>query len=225
MDVAPGMLVVWSDVGCPWAHLAVFRLHRARARAGLEDRVHFDHRAFPLEIVNEQPTPRRVLEAEIPVIGGHDPDAGWQVWQGDDGSWPVTMLPALEAVQAAKDQGIAASEALDLALRRAFYAESRCISLRHVILDVARGCDGVDADQIAAALDDGRARAAVMEQFHEARSADEVTGSPHVFLPDGGEVHNPGIQQRWEGPHGEGFPVIEADDPDVFDHLVKRAAD
>jgi hypothetical protein len=81
----------------------VYRLHRTRALLGLEDRVAFDLRAFPLELINEQATPKRILDAEIPVVGGLEPDAGWQVWQRHPSEWPVTTLPALEAVEAAKE--------------------------------------------------------------------------------------------------------------------------
>ncbi len=222
VDVAPGTIVVFSDVGCPWAHLAVYRLLAARHRLGLDDEVVLDHRAFPLEVFNRRPTPRPVVSAELPVVGGLDPEAGWQVWQGDLATWPVTTLLALEAVQAAKEQGLAASERLDRALRVAFFGESRCISMRHVVLEVAEGC-GVDADALRAALDEGRARRTVFEQC-QAATDDEVKGSPHVFLPDGTDVHNPGIEMEWVGEHGTGFPVIGKDDPRVYDELVTRAA-
>src|SRR5437868_3729976 len=134
MNVAPGTIVVWSDIACPWATLAVHRLHQARARLGLDDRTVLDHRAFPLELVNSRCTPRRVLAAEVPVAGALAPEFGWKVWQGPESEWPVTTLLALEAVQAAKEQSLWASEALDVALRRAFFADSRCISMRHVVL-------------------------------------------------------------------------------------------
>ncbi|MCA1690698.1 MAG: DsbA family protein, partial [Actinobacteria bacterium] len=35
-SIAAGTIVVYSDIGCPWAHLAVYRLHAARRRLGLE---------------------------------------------------------------------------------------------------------------------------------------------------------------------------------------------
>lgn len=222
VDVAPGTIVVFSDVGCPWAHLAVHRLLVARHRLGLDDEVVLDHRAFPLEVFNRRPTPRLVLSAEVPVVGGLDPDAGWQVWQGDLATWPVTTLLALEAVQAAKEQGLAASERLDRALRVAFFGQSRCISMRHVVLDVADAC-GVDAEALREALDEGRARRTVFEQCQSAEDGD-VKGSPHVFLPDGSDAHNPGIEMEWVGEHGAGFPVIGKDDPRVYDDLVTRAA-
>ncbi len=223
MDVAPGTIVVWGDIACPWSHLAVHRLFDARERLGLGDDVRFDMRPFPLEIFNEQPTPKRILDAEIPVAGALDPGAGWQMWQADPWTWPVTTLPALEAVQAAKEQGLRAGEQLGRALRRALFAESRCVSMRHVILDVARGCEAVDADALADALDGGRARRALIDQTAEARNG-PVKGSPHLFCPDGTDAHNPGIEMHWEGEHGTGFPVVDHDAPSVYDDLLKRAA-
>jgi predicted DsbA family dithiol-disulfide isomerase len=219
----PGTIVLWSDIACPWATVAAHRLRSERSRLGLDDRVVLDHRAFPLELVNGRCTPRRILGAEVPVAGALTPDFGWQVWRAPESEWPVTTLPALEAVQAAKAQGLAASDALDYALRRAFFAESRCISMRHVVLDVAASVDGLDADELAAALDDGRARHDVVEQWHEAEDG-PVKGSPHLFLPDGSDVANPGITLHWEGEHGSGFPVVDSDEPSIYETLLRRAA-
>jgi predicted DsbA family dithiol-disulfide isomerase len=223
-DVAPGTIVVYADIGCPWAHVAVHRLLATRADMGLDGEVVLDHRAFALELANAQPTQKRILDAEVPVLGALDPAAGWQMWQGDDWAWPVTTLPAMEAVEAAKEQGLPASEQLDRALRVAFFGASRCISLRAVILDVASGCPRVDVDLLAAALDDGRARKAVMEQHRLGEASEEVRGSPHLFLPDGTDCHNPGISLRWEGRPGQGFPVVLGDDPSVYGDLLVRAA-
>ncbi len=223
IGVRPCTIVVYSDIGCPWASVAVERLFAARARLGLVDTVGFDHHAFPLELINGRPTPKRILDAEIPVAGALVPDACWQVWQSRSSEWPVTMLPALEAVQAAKSQSLAASAALDLGLRRAFYAESRCISLLPVILEVAEATAEVDAGALAEALDDGRARRAVIDDFQRS-STDEVQGSPHLFLADGSDAHNPGVTHHWQGRKGRGFPVVDADDPSVYDDLLRRAA-
>ncbi len=222
-DPPPGTIVVWSDLACPWSHVAVARLHRVRDELGLRDQVRFDHHAFPLELVNERPTPKPVLEAEISALADLEPEAGWQPWQGDDWTYPVTTLPALEAVQAAKEQSPEASEALDLALRRALFGESRCISLRSVILAVAAENDGVDADALAEALDEGRARRAVMDDFAEAKG-DTVQGSPHLFLPGGKDVHNPGIEMHWEGEKEEGALVVEWDRPEVYADLLREAS-
>ena len=225
VDVAPGTIVVFADVGCPWAHVAVRRLWAARERAGLADgSLRFDLRAFPLEVVNERPTPyRTVAELEVPVLCEVEPAAGWERWSADLTTWPVTTLPAMEAVEAAKEQGLEASEHLDVELRRAFFGASRCISVRSVILDVAAGCGRVDADALAEALDDGRARRPLLDGYWTVASA--VQGSPHLFLPDGSDVHNPGIEMHWEGESGSKRLVIDRDEgAAVYDELVRRAA-
>ena len=222
VDCAPGTLVVFADLGCPWAHVAVHRLWVAREKAGLEDRLRFDVRGFPLELVNERPTPFKGLQLEIPPLTELEPDAGWEPWSAEPTTWPVTTLPAMEAVEAAKEQGLEASEHLDRELRRAFFGASRCISLRSVILDVAAGCGRVDADALADALDDGRARRAMLDAHWSTN--DVVSGSPHVFLPDGTDAHNPGIEFHWEGEGGSKRLVVDADDRSVHDDLVQRAA-
>jgi predicted DsbA family dithiol-disulfide isomerase len=129
----------------------------------------------------------------------------------------------LEAVQAAKAQGLDASERLDLALRQAFWRDSRCISLRHEVLAAAES-GGVDVAALADALDSGTARQAVIDDWRSVKD-EGVQGSPHVFLPDGSDVANPGIEQHWEGPKPGGKPVVDSDDVGVIDDLLRRAAE
>src|SRR5687768_18570886 len=100
MQVTRGTIAVWSDLGCPWSHAVVWRLHDARTRLGLNGRVAFDHHAFPLELFNNEPTPRPLREAEARVAAALAPRAGWQPWSAPGHAWPVTMLPPMEAVQA-----------------------------------------------------------------------------------------------------------------------------
>ena len=222
-DVSPGTLVVYGDIACPWSHLCVHGLRRARHRLGLDGQVDLDLRSFPLELFNGRGTPKRLLDAEIPVVGALDPSAGWQMWQRPDFEYPVTTLPALEAVQAAKAVSLRASEDLGWALRYAFFAQSRNVSLMSVILDVAGTCNSVDVDVLGDALDHGRARVMVIEQRDTAERIG-VKGSPHVYLPDGTDVANPGIDKHWEGEEGEGFPVIDCYDPSIYDDLIRRSA-
>jgi predicted DsbA family dithiol-disulfide isomerase len=219
---APGMVVVFSDIWCAFAHVAVYRLHQARLRLGLDNQVSFDHRAFPMELLNGNPGSRPGSDSEVPSVGNREPDAGWQLWQDKDWLYPSSSLPALEAVQAAKAQSIQASEALDLGLRRAFWAESRCITNRTVIVDVAARTPGVEAGLIADALEAGSARAAVAEQTRVSNGRDVVC-SPHVFLPDGTDYPNPGMDVEWEGDWGVGYPRILRDDPSIYDEMLKRS--
>ncbi|MGY4653857.1 DsbA family oxidoreductase [Mycobacterium sp. URHB0021] len=222
MAVRPGTVVVFADVVCGWATVALHRFYQARERLGLTDAVRVDHQLFLLEDVNRFPIPKRFLDSEIPVVGRLAPDFGWKPWQGDASTWPITSLLANEAVHAAKRQSASAAEELDMALRHAFFTESRPISLLHEIVDVAGGCESVDADALRRDLDDGTARAEMMRGYR--RHADDVQGSPHFFLADGFDVHNPGIELHWEGDPGAGFPVVDQDDPSVVDKLVERAA-
>ncbi|MGH3764573.1 MAG: DsbA family oxidoreductase [Pseudonocardiaceae bacterium] len=216
-------IVIYSDLWCSFAHLAVHRLHTSRHKLGLDAVVSFDHRAFPLELLNGASSPRPGTDSEVAAIGRLDPAAGWRLWQAPDWAYPSTSLPALEAVQAAKEQGLTASEALDLGLRRAFWVESRNISLRPVILAVAAGTGIVDADELADALDVGRARRQLMDQYQIARS-DKVACSPHLFLPDGTDHPNPGVTVHYTGDYGIGFPIATTDEPTIYEELLNRAA-
>jgi predicted DsbA family dithiol-disulfide isomerase len=218
-----GVIVVYSDIACPWAHLAVHRLHETRARLGLQERVIFEHRAFPLELVNRRPTPKRVLDGEIPVAAALGPHAGWRTWRRPEYEYPVTTVPALAAVQAAAAQGAHAAEELDRALRIAMFVESRCISVRSVILDVAERCPAVDHERLAQELDGGGAHATVITQWREGQEIG-VRGSPHLFFPDGSDVFNPGVTTATLDVEHEYFVHVERDDPSVYDTLVTAAA-
>jgi predicted DsbA family dithiol-disulfide isomerase len=216
------MVVVFTDVVCGWSTVALHRFYQARERLGLTEVVRVDHQLFLLEDVNEFPIPKRYLDSEIPVVGALAPDFGWKPWQGDASTWPITSLLANEAVHAAKRQSTPAAEDLDMALRHAFFTDSRPIALLHEIVDVAAACDGVDEDALRRDLDEGTARADMMRGYRD--NVDDVQGSPHFFLADGSDVHNPGIELHWEGDPGAGFPVVDSDDPSAFDTLLQRAA-
>jgi predicted DsbA family dithiol-disulfide isomerase len=220
VDVAAGTVVVYTDVVCAWSTVALHRFYAARSRLGLDDELRADLRLFLLEDVNQFAIPQRMLDAEIPVVGQLEPDLGMTPWQGERSAWPVTSLPANEAVHAAAAQSPRAAEQLDMALRLAFFRDSRCISMLHEVVDVARSCDLVDAGAIATALDDGRARAAMMADYRAHR--DDVQGSPHFFLPDGSDLHSPGTELHWQ--EDAGYPVVDSDDPSALDDLVRRAA-
>ncbi|MER6527317.1 DsbA family protein [Streptomyces sp. NPDC001508] len=215
------VITVWSDIGCPWATLALHTLHAAAHRRGRE--ISIDHRAFPLELFNRQPTPKDILDSEIVMIAAHRPELGWRLWSGRESHYPVTTLPALEAVQAAKAPevgGLRAGDELDTALRRAFYADSRCISLHSVILDIAEQCEHLDVDALADALAAGRGRAEVFQQWRTAQGP-QIQGSPHLFAPGGYAAHNPGASYAWTGKPGQGgFPRLDHYDPSWADGLL-----
>ncbi|UYQ62682.1 DsbA family protein [Streptomyces peucetius] len=224
LPAAPDTIAVYTDLNCSFAHVAIHRLHETRRRLGLDGRIRFDLRAFPLELFNREVNARPGVDSEISVLGALEPDAGWRLWQGPDWTYPVTTLPALEAVHAAKSQSWHASEQLDRALRRAFWAQGRCISQRHVILEVAEETRAVDVAALAEVFDSGTARPAIMAQYESARDG-RVDCSPHLFLHDGTDSANPGIRARWvNGDFGTGYPVIDEDRPETYEKLLTRAA-
>ncbi len=116
-----------------------------------------------------------------------------------------------------------AGEQLDLALRRAFFVRSRCISMRHEILAAARTCSEVDVDLVAEALDSGAFRRAVTSDFAVAR-ATGIPCSGTIVLPDGRMLCNPGTRTDWiGGTMPRGTPMLVSDDPGVYDVLVADA--
>lgn len=183
-------ITVWSDVTCPWASLALHVLHNAAAERGVQVRI--DHRVFPLELVNREPTPKVGHDEEVEAIRAVVPDVGWSPWSSPDWTYPVTALPAMEAVQAAKAQGLEAADELDSALRRGFFAEHRCISLHPVIADIAASCDHVDADALMESLHTGAGRQQVYSDLDLA-TGDAVKGSPHFWTSEGSYAANPGV--------------------------------
>ena len=231
----PGVLQVWSDLLCPFTHVALHGLRTARAAlppgtAGAE--VELEHRVFPLELFNG-PHPRRGTDTEAVGLGQICPEAGFRVWTAGDDRYPHTVLLAAEAVLAAGAQRHAAGEALDAGLRAAFWTHSRSIAHRQVVLDVAEevarehdaaGHEPVlDVSRLAADLDAGTHRRDLSRDHALART-DAVAGSPTFVLPDGSTVTNPGITVHWEGPWAAGYPVVDHHDRSVYGDLLSRAA-
>jgi predicted DsbA family dithiol-disulfide isomerase len=218
----PQVVTVWSDIGCPWATLALETLRSVGRKHALPILV--DHRAFPLELFNRQPTPKPIIDAEIVAIAGVRPELGWRSWAKPDSTYPVTTLPALEAVQAAKSEevgGLRASDELDSALRRAFYVDGACISIHAVILEVAAGCELVDEQRLRDLLARGAGRAEVFAQWRTAQG-EMVQGSPHFFSANGYARHNPGVTYHWTAPPAEGgFPRLEHYDVAWVDELLE----
>lgn len=186
----PGVVTVWSDIACPWATLA---LHTLRKRAhGTNVVLHIDHRVFPLELVNSAATPQPIHDDEVARIYEVLPTLGWNQWAQPSWQYPVTMLPAIQAVQAAKFMGLRASDALDSALRHAFFVDQRCISLRPVIDDIATHVPGIDAPRLSALLDAGAGLTSISADRRELANG-QVQGSPHIWTADGSYAANPGV--------------------------------
>lgn len=153
-----------------------------------QGRVRFRLRPFPLEVAGGEAAPRDILEQEWWLAALQEPAARFAPFLGDD--WPTTTLPAFEAVWCAAQQNEDLAHTYDLRIRQAFFAESRNIGRREVLLALAEEV-GLDRAQFVRAFESGAARAAVLEECRVGREEYRVRGTPTLMLADGTKVRAP----------------------------------
>lgn len=88
---------------------------------------------------------------------------------------------------------------------------------------IAATVEGLDADLLAADLAKGVGRADLFADLELAQS-EAVSMSPHLFLPDGSSHTNPGLEVHWQGDWAAGFPVVDSDDPTIYESILRSAA-
>ena len=181
-ETGPTRIDLYSDVHCPYAYLTAYRVRKLLPE--YRGRVEVAYRSLALEYVNRQPTPKPILDNETPVLLLEEPDIPYQPWHAPESQWPVTMWPTFEAIKCGERQGQDFAAELDWALRVAFFAESRCISMRHVLLDLAEGI-GLEMDRFRQDFDAGVAKRQVLEEAQTGWERLKVEGSPTLVLPAG----------------------------------------
>jgi predicted DsbA family dithiol-disulfide isomerase len=186
----PIQIDLYSDVHCPYAYLTMYRLRQLRAE--YEDKIVLVHRSLALEYVNRRPTPNNILNAETPILMLEELEIPYQPWHRPLSEWPVTMWPAFEAIKCAERQGLDLADELSWALRKAFFAESRCISMRHVLFETAEEV-GLDMDRFAEAFDNGLTKRQVLQEAQKGWEILKVEGSPTFVLPSGEQISYPGV--------------------------------
>src|SRR5688572_18498660 len=93
----PVAVAFWADLSCPYAYLAHHRFRRVLPE--FAGRVALAHKSLALEYVNRQPTPKPDLDLETPILALDEPDLPYRPWRAPASEWPVTILPAFEAVK------------------------------------------------------------------------------------------------------------------------------
>lgn len=181
-------IAMYADLACPFAYVAAYRVRVVREE--YRGRLIIEHKSLSLEYVNRQPTPKRTLDSECPFLMLAEPELPWEPWHAPLSEWPVTVLPAFEAVKCAERQDPALADELDWAIRTAFFAESRCISMRHVLLELAERV-GLAMDQFMQDFDSGQTRALVMREARDGWERLKVPGSPTFVLPSGRQIGDP----------------------------------
>jgi predicted DsbA family dithiol-disulfide isomerase len=140
-----------------------------------------------LEVADGEAAPRDILEQEWWLAALQEPAARFAPFQGD---WPTTTLPAFEAVWCAAQQHEDLAHAYDLRIRQAFFAESRNIGRRDVLLALAEKV-GLAMPAFAHVFDSGVARAAVLEERRVGQEQYRVRGTPTLMLADGARLRPP----------------------------------
>jgi predicted DsbA family dithiol-disulfide isomerase len=176
---------LYSDVHCPYAYLTAYRLRKVRAEYA--EKITIVHRSLALEYVNRRPTPNNILNAETPILMLEELDIPYHPWHRPLSEWPVTMWPAFEAIKCAELQGLEAADELDWAIRKAFFAESRCISMRHVLFELAKEAR-LDMTRFSEAFDSGVTKRQVLQEAQMGWETLKVEGSPTFVLPGGEKI-------------------------------------
>jgi protein-disulfide isomerase-like protein with CxxC motif len=130
-----------------------------------------------------------------------EPDLPFRPWAAPDSEWPVTLWPAFEAVKCAERQSILLADDLAWSIRLAFFRDNRCVSMRHVLLELAEAT-GLDLVRFETDFDAGASKSLVIEESRQGWERAKLPGSPTLLLPDG---------ERLDGDR-LGLPVVELDD-------------
>jgi predicted DsbA family dithiol-disulfide isomerase len=162
-------------------------------------RLRIGWRALILEVKNGQPTPKPILDQEWPLMRQQEPSLAIGPWEAPDWQYPATILPAFEALACAERQGDDAAWAYSWRVREAFFAESRCISMRHELRKLARE-SGLELARFQQDWDGGAERQRVLAESHDGWEVLKVRSSPTFVLPNGRQVNNPAALEVTWGP-------------------------
>lgn len=151
-------------------------------------------KSLALEIKNSKPTPMHILDHEIPLMAEQDPTLPIGPWKARPYEYPPTMLPAFEAIKCAALQGDDPAWVFSWNVRLAFFRDSRCICMRHVLRELA-GESGLDVERFQRDWDSGAQRPRVLAESHHGWEEIKVLCSPTFVLADGRQYPNPGAYQ------------------------------
>lgn len=188
----PIHVALYSDVHCPYAYLCAYRWRKLRDE--YRGRIVIEHKSLALEYRNKRGTPKDILDNETPVLMLAEPDIPYQPWHRPLSEWPVTMWPVFEAIKCAELQSLELADELSWAIRVAFFAQSRCISLRDVLFELAKGI-GVDMARFAHDFDYGVTKHLVLQEAQDGWERLKVPNSPTFVLSSGKQFSNPGQPQ------------------------------
>jgi predicted DsbA family dithiol-disulfide isomerase len=176
----------WAEYYCPWCYIAAVRLDKLASE--YQGRVRVVHRPFPLEVYGGGPPNKHELEQEWWLAALQEPLAAFKPYANPN--WPTTTLPAFEAVWCAKQQHEQVANALDLRIRRAFFAESMDIGQRSLYGELAREV-GLEMPAFNRLFENGQAHSAVLEEGQLGKDQYRVRGTPTLMMANGKKLRHP----------------------------------
>ena len=183
-------IAMYADLTCPFAYVIAYRLRLLRTE--YRGRLEIEQKSLALEYVNRQPTQKPVLDVELPILALAEPGLPYRPWAVRESEWPVTVWPAFETVACAGLQSPELADELAWAIRVAVFVESRCISMRHVLLELAERV-GLDMERFTEVFDGGACKRQVIEEARDGWERLRVDGSPTFVLPSGEQISALGL--------------------------------
>lgn len=196
---------VFADVACPFTHAGLRRFVAYRQQQGVEE-PRLRVRAWPLEFVNGERLQGPALAPKIAALKTDVADDLFVAFDAD--RFPHSSQLALAAEVAAREASDEVGERFSLVLRTALFEE---------------GVDIGDAQQVFVLCDrHGVPRPTEAHKRQVQNDYDEgkqrgVKGSPHFFIPNGGDFFCPSMDIEH---HGEEYEVTF--DRDGFDRFVSN---
>lgn len=157
-----------------------------------EGRLHLKWRAFPLEVINDRPAPRYIVDQEWPLIAVQEPLSPCRSWPHEE--YLRTTIRAFQAYASAYSQDPEKARVYDLDIRRGFFYDGRRVDEDEVLCGMAEEA-GLDGSKVRADLEAGAYAEGVMVDYREAMRLRDEEGmpmtSPTLIFPSGEAVFNP----------------------------------
>jgi len=154
------------------------RLQRIKAEYG--EQVSISWKSYPLlpqSVPGRRPS-AHTQEGRLRAAR-QEPSIVFKPWGSAD--LPSSSLPALESAKCAERQGAETMERFHMLLFRAYFEESRDISRRQVLVELAEEA-GLAVEQFEAELNSGAQRSVVMREYAEAVARFGVSSIPTAIL-------------------------------------------
>jgi len=174
-------LVLFHDVLCSWCLIADARL-RWLKKHELQDQVVLRYKAFPTRHRDSFPTPREIKTLARHYTRVAKTNEGWgivpDVWSGGDP--PLSTIPPLVALEAARGQGLELRDRFWQNMRRAAFWDGINVARRDVLIELAERAE-LDLGQFLRAVDDPQTEQMVLAEHQEAETR-KINGVPALIL-------------------------------------------